>query len=95
VLERYLCGKWQWYRFSLGGIVILGLATIVYIKNSQLSIKYTVEPFSWDLIQALGMLVFVAAMEIWIWGERFRTKLSLEFLEDFKDRYSLLPKKSA
>jgi hypothetical protein len=95
VIQRYLCGKWQWYRFALGGVVILGLAAIAYIKNNELNIIDALEPFSWDLVQALGMLVFVLVMEIWIWSERFRAKLSLEFLEDFRDRYSLLPKQSA
>jgi hypothetical protein len=93
VIRRYLCGKWQWYRFALGGTVILGLGAIAFMKKINPGMIQTFKPLSWDLVQALGMLLFVVVMEVWIWTERLRTKLSLNFFEAFRGRYSLVAKK--
>ena len=75
-IQRYLCGSWQWKRFSLGGAVIVGLGVIAYLENSG-HLVFNSDIFSWELMQAIGMLVFVCVMEMWIWVERLRTKISL------------------
>jgi hypothetical protein len=90
-IQRYLCGAWQWRRFTLGGTVIIGLCVAAYLKNSG-RLAFNSDLFSWELMQAVGMLVFVCVMEVWIWIERLRTKITLEILEGFRERYSIEPK---
>jgi hypothetical protein len=91
VVERYLCGRWQWYRFLLGGVVVSSFWALIYLKHSSLVIPGVPSFVSWELLQALAMIVFVMAMEPWIWSERLRTKISLALLEDFRGRYLLSP----
>jgi hypothetical protein len=95
VVGWYLCGAWQWYRFTLGILIISALWGLVYIKRYNLAVLGLPGLLSWELIQALGMIVFVLCTEVWIWSERARMKLSLGLLEGFRDRYVLSRKKSA
>jgi hypothetical protein len=87
-LRRYLCGNWQWWRFAAGGVVIAGLALLAILR-SYWHLELRSDLISWELLQALGMLLFVCVMEIWIWIERLRTKISLEIFRNFRERYTL------
>ena len=92
VVSDYLRGPWQWYRFGLGAFVIAGLWGLVIAKYMNFVVPGIPDPVSWQLAQVLGMLVFVLAMEIWIWSKRLQTKLALDFLKDLGQRYTISPK---
>jgi hypothetical protein len=87
-IRRYLCGGWQWWRFAAGGGVIVGLGFLAILRNYW-HFELRSDLLSWELLQALGMLLFVCVMEIWIWIERLRTKISLEIFNNFRERYTL------
>jgi hypothetical protein len=94
VVADYLRGRWQWYRFSLGALIIVGLWGLVAIKYLQIKIPGIPESVSWELAQVFGIIIYVVVLELWIWSKRLQTKIALDFLEDFAERYTLVPKKA-
>ena len=92
VIEQYLCGNWQWHRFALGAVVISGLWGILFVQRTGRILPAVPDPISWELLQVIGMLAFVLVMEIWIWSKQLHTKLALDLLQDFGERYTLSPR---
>lgn len=72
IVERYISGRWQWWRFVLGGVLIVAVDVTAFFEHIDTK---------------MGLIVFVAVVECWVWLERARTELSLNVLEDFGDRY--------
>jgi hypothetical protein len=75
VVERYVDGRWQWWRFAVGGALVLGLDALVFFA---------------DLPPAYAqgaIFFFVMFVEAWIWIMRARTKLALSVLNDLSERY--------
>jgi hypothetical protein len=88
IIERRICGQWKWWRNSIGGIVILALGIIAFLKREDGTLPGFVPAISWELIQVIAMTVYVLVMEVWIWAERFRAKIALQLLEDLGERYT-------
>jgi hypothetical protein len=75
VVELYVDGRWQWWRFAVGGALVLGLDALVFFA---------------DLPPAYAqgaIFFFVMFVEAWIWIMRARTKLALSVLNDLSERY--------
>ncbi len=75
IIERYVDGRWQWWRFAVGGALVLALVALVFFAHVP-------EAYAQGAI-----FFFVVFVEAWIWIMRARTKLSLNVLEDLSERY--------
>jgi hypothetical protein len=92
VISRYLTGSWQWFRFLAGGLVIALLWALMIARQRNVVIPGIPDLVSWELAQVLGMALFAFVMEAWIWSQRLRTRISLQFLDEFEARYTMAPK---
>jgi len=75
VVERYIDGKWQWWRFGVGATLALAMDALVFYIDLP-------EGYAHGAI-----LFFVVVVEAWIWLMRSRTKVSPNVLEDLTERY--------
>ena len=91
VVEDFITGTWQISRYAAGGLfalVMLGLAAARYTNAAPLTVLGNI---NWDSVKSLGMLVFVVAMEAWIWAKRIKMKALLMGLDRLSDRYKFIP----
>jgi hypothetical protein len=72
--ERYLTGKWQWWRFAAGAILAVAMDALSF--------------FDLGPGFAQGSICFcVVFVESWIWIMRAKKKISLRALDDLSERY--------
>jgi hypothetical protein len=89
IVERRICGRWKWWRNCAGGLVIAVLGVIAFFKQDAQTLLGFDAVVSWELIQVMAITLYVLVMEVWIWAERFRAKISLQLLDDLGERYAL------
>ena len=75
VVERYIDGSWQWWRFGVGAVLALAMDALVFFVDVPEGYAHG------------SILFFVVVVEAWIWWMRSRTKVSLNVLEDLSERY--------
>lgn len=75
VVERYIDGTWQWWRFGVGAALALAMDALAFFVDVP-------EGYAHGTI-----FFFVIFVEGWIWLMRWRTKVSLKVLEDLNERY--------
>jgi hypothetical protein len=89
IVETLICGRWQLWRYFAGALVIAMLGGIAFLKHNGGGLPGLHPVVPWDLIQVFVMTLYVSVMEIWIWWERLRARVSLELLDDLGERYIL------
>lgn len=90
VVEEFVAGRWQIRRFLAGGafaIAMIGLAIASRLGVNDVPIAGHID---WETVKSLAMLVFVLAMEAWIWAKRIKMKSLLMGLDQLSDRYSFV-----
>jgi hypothetical protein len=90
----YTSGPWQWYRFAMGAGLILVMNGLAF-SNMTSGLSKILWGISPDMIQSLSMLLFVVAMEGWIWYMRLRLSIGLGLLKGIDESYELTPKQDA
>ena len=73
-VERYLTGRWQWWRFVAGAILAVAMDALSFL----------------DLRPGFAqgsIFFFVVFVESWMWIMRAKTKVSLRALDDLTERY--------
>jgi hypothetical protein len=93
MINKYLDGKWQIYRFIAGGISLVLLNFLVFTSlgsDTQKLLGF----HSIELIKSLGFLLFIVIMEGWIWYERVIRKARLDLIKDLEVKYYLRMKKT-
>lgn len=78
VYEGYLCGRWQWMRYSAGALGVVVIGAMVVSKQDSLVIGSSI-------------LGYVVLMESWVWLVRLRLGASLRLLDYLRGTYSLVP----
>lgn len=73
-VERYITGRWQWWRFGAGFILAAAMNVLSYFDLGS------------GYVEA-SIFFFVVFLESWIWIMRSRTRLSLRVLDELADRY--------
>jgi hypothetical protein len=92
IFERYMIGRWQFWRFMVGYLIIAILIAIAALSRLLgESIPYLRE-IPIEVIQLVGMAGFVVILEIWIFYMRLKTIAALAALEDLSGRYDLRPR---
>jgi hypothetical protein len=86
VYERYLCGRWQIYRFAAGAVVLAVLNTLAFSPLAGRLATY-LRLSSSDLILSETVFSFVLLMEAWIWWVRISISTSIELLDYLEEHY--------
>ena len=95
VVESYIAGHWQSWRFAAGGIVIFCMIILSFTRYQHDVASSLPTPlqdqFKPEFIPAVTILFFVGFMELWIWAMRLRTKMALSYLDYLSDHYEFEP----
>jgi hypothetical protein len=92
VFKWYLCGKWQWARFGVGGAIVALMNWLSFNYRAGVThfqvLGYSIEL---ELTISLTILCFVAVMEFWIWYMRLRVTAKRQILDDMHKVYRFSP----
>jgi hypothetical protein len=100
VVEDYICGRWQWVRFIVGGVVL----AIIFL----LALSPAREPLARMMAGVLGLdsggagrltialphlltVAWFAASEAVMWFMRIRLKFYIDCIRDLERRYQVAP----
>lgn len=80
LMDEFLRGKWQWWRFGTGfaGLAILACLTFKPVTDS---LTHTLTGITAAGFQAIAIAIFVIGMEGWIWVMRLRRRIGIRVLE--------------
>lgn len=87
VLEEYLFGNWQWYRFALGAFLII-LLNIMIFTDLHKTIA-SILGCSTQVLVSLSLFSYVIILEVWVWAKRIERILSFKILDSFDDKYTI------
>jgi|GEM_PF-5534848 len=100
-VERYICGRWQWTRFAVGGVLLV----LIY----ALALSPAREPFGQVLAGLIGLdasetgrlatalphlltIAWFAASEAVMWFMRIRLKFYIDCIRDLESKYAATPR---
>ena len=89
IVENYICGRWQWWRFIFGGILCLAMIVLAISPQENYFIPVANISVSQSFIHSMSIFLFVTLMETWIWVVRIKSRVSIDVLDDFRNRYSI------
>ena len=96
VVSEFMNGEWQRYRFVLGLVLVVLMNVICFSDVVRTSIAQGVaellkiEPTTLAVrLPTFTFVIFVAALEGWIWIERARVMVALRLLDDLNRKYRL------
>ena len=92
IFEHYQMGRWQWWRFLLGVLIIAGMIAIALHKGSHGGALPYVGDIPVEVIQIVSMAFFVVTLEVWISYMRLRTIAQLAAIDRIAQRYELKPR---
>ena len=87
VLENYLMGKWQWYRFIYAAFILI-LLNILIFSDLHLLIAYKLN-CSPQFIISISLLFYVITFEIWVWVKRIERIVSFRIFDKLDNTYIL------
>jgi len=87
-----VAGSWKWWRNIMGLALIVAMLGLVYYEPKMDTVSIGGLQVSWQLLQALSILVWVVAMEAWIWYIRIRARISLNILQNLRSKYEFKAK---
>ena len=88
MVDDYLKANWQWWRFGVGVIVLIGINILVFTDLS-LMISSDLKLRSAELVKALGFILFILVTEGWIWYKRLQRRTSMELIDALDEDYYL------
>ena len=89
IFERYMLGRWQIWRFLVGALMISAMIGVAVLKFLHAGRVPYLDGTPIGLLQAAGMLCFVAVMEIWIFAMRIKARAGLAALDELASKYEL------
>jgi len=92
ILNNYLYGNWQIKRFIAGFIVLILINFLVFTNLSNY-ISEKIGLNSSQFIKGIGVLIFIAVMEGWIWYIRIKRWFLLSYIDELNDKYEFILKK--
>lgn len=88
MVDEYLEGNWQWWRFGVGTFILIGINVLVFTDIS-LVISADLKLKSAELVKAIGFMIFVIVTEAWIWYMRIQRRTSIELIDSLDEDYYL------
>lgn len=85
VMDDYIMGRWQAWRFATGAIYLIVVDAAVYLQLHR-PIK---------LYEYIAICGFVVVFESWVWLERLKARVALRLLEAMSIAYTLTPRASS
>lgn len=85
IIEKYLWGNWQWFRFGIGFLVLIIINILAFTNLSQVIASFLKIPSS-QFIFVFSIFIFICVMEIYIWYIRLCRKISLKVLTDIENK---------
>lgn len=80
LLETYLCGGWQWYRY-LAGFASIGLLGALAIPEVSETLRQFLGFGSLAGLGATAVLLHILAFEGWVWWRRLQKRFGIRLLE--------------
>jgi hypothetical protein len=75
VVETYMTGRWQWYRFGYA-IIAIGIIMAMSFSHLPQVLNSLYPDISPGTYVALSVLLYVITVEGWIWAMRIWTKIA-------------------
>ena len=99
VVIAQIAGNWKWWRLSVGvplAVLICAFAfadsvKAVILRGIQAQVPSISEADASAIVASWLVLAWVVAVETWHWTIRLKTRISLGYLEELRERYSLRP----
>ena len=88
LIDDYLKGNWQWWRFGIGIIILIGINILVFTDLS-IMISGKLNLNSAELVKAISFFIFITISEGWIWFMRLQRRTSLELIDSLDEDYYL------
>jgi hypothetical protein len=91
IWNRYMDGRWQWYRFLAGALLIIAINAMAFSGLHDVflaGLRMTLE-----MLMTIGIMLFIGVMESWIWVMRIKTRYGIEAIREVSNEYSLSPRK--
>jgi hypothetical protein len=100
VVRSQIEGQWKWWRGVFGAVVIIAIDLFAFIPQVRELLVQPVQLLKPNISAADAdifvfsslILLFVALMEAWHYLMRLRTMFWLQYIQQLRDRYSLLKK---
>jgi len=90
VLEAYLTGRWQWYRFGVAAVYLLILNILVFSGwINQLANVLKMNP---QFLMSLTIMIYIVGFEAWVWIKRLERIFVFHALNRLTEKYSLRKK---
>ncbi len=80
-VKDLIVGTWHWWRFTVGGILIVVLIGLTFSDITNKIASYT-GVFSRASFLSFAILVFIVFYESWHWVERIRSKISIHVIDN-------------
>jgi hypothetical protein len=80
VVHHYLYGSWQAWRFGIGGSVLMFLFVALQLPVT-VQLPGGASVFLPEAVP-VGIALFIAGAELWVWFMRLRMRICLDFLND-------------
>lgn len=91
IVEEYIAGTWQWWRFSAGLVLLLSIGVAAYSKlGPWIAGKLSFESPMFTVASLI--FFFVLSMEAWMWAKRIQTTTSLNLLDRLEESHELVPR---
>lgn len=88
MVDDYLKGSWQWWRFGVGVVILIGLNILVFTDLAQV-ISTDLKLTSVELVKAIVFILFILVSEGWIWYMRLQRRISIELIDSLDEEYYL------
>jgi hypothetical protein len=87
VLENYLMGRWQWYRFIYAVFFIIVINILIF-SDLHLFVAAKLHCSS-QFIISICFLFYVVTFELWVWFKRIERILTFRIYDKLDDIYML------
>ena len=94
VLNGFMTGAWQWWRFAVGFSLIAFINLIAFYPPFAQIVSQSMSGLPTEFLLAIGTFSFIVVMEGWIWYQRIRTRATFSLIQEYSDRYELISKKT-
>ena len=79
-VKEYIAGRWQYWRFGIGAIVLIFIC-LIYFRKIEIGIASLVGLPNATLLPSLTIFLFVLIFEMWIWYFRIKSIVGIKLVE--------------
>ena len=91
LVEEFMLGSWQQWRFAFGGLLIVGI-NILELPHLASRLGAAIGGLDGEFVVALSILAFIVLMEGWIWFMRLRCRIARGEIKKLAAKYQFVLK---